>query len=331
MHRMHCRNCGEEVSDQARFCLNCGHSTIDYRREVPSRESIGFFKGTREAFLSLFQTSEAVGTPHKIAFDKPHASQYSVIQKYGVAVLGLIIAVIVLDLIYGVGLQAISFVIPIVYLIWIRRTDRYEPEPKSLVLILFGWGMVSTVPSLFANNAAFALASNEYVAATIGAPIIEETFKMLGLLWLVNSKKFRGQFNDHMDGLVYGFAVGMGFSVVEDAFYFYGVFATDGITAVTGLFITRQLLFGIGHGVFTAMTGRWLGLVRVRVGRVRTRDVLPGLTVAIFLHGLWNGTTIIPFMGIILTIWFVIFVRRHIREALQDETSWGFSKDTTTN
>ena len=106
MPRMHCRNCGEEVSDQARFCLNCGHSTIDYRREVPSRESIGFFKGTREAFLSLFRTSEAVGTPHKIAFDKPHASQYSVIQKYGVAVLGLIIAVIVLDLIYGAGLQA---------------------------------------------------------------------------------------------------------------------------------------------------------------------------------------------------------------------------------
>jgi RsiW-degrading membrane proteinase PrsW (M82 family) len=327
---MFCRNCGAEVSEEARFCLNCGHSVVDYRAPPPPRESIGFAKGTKEAFLSLFKTSEAVGTPHKIAFDKPHAGQYSSIQKYGVAALGLIVAVVVLDLIYGVGLQAVALVVPVVYMIWVTRTDRYEPEPKSLILVMFGWGMISTVPSLFANNTFFALVSDDYISATIGAPIIEETFKMLGLLWLVNSKKFRGQFNDHMDGLVYGFAVGMGFSVIEDAFYFYSVFATDGIGAVTGLFITRQLLFGIGHGVFTAMTGRWLGLVRVRVGRVRKRDVLPGLVVAIFLHGLWNGTTIIPLMGFILTLWFAVFLRRHIREALQDETSWGLSAGPST-
>jgi len=267
--------------------------------------------------------------PSQAVYSRLDVKVYSSIRSYVFGVLLVAILILLLDALsssYGIGLIVLASAAPVAYLIWVARTDRYEPEPKWLVLGMFGWGVVSILPAGLGNSIIFELVGNEYLAATFGAPVIEESLKMLGVLWLATSKKFGGEFNNHMDGLVYGFAVGMGFAAVEDASYFARALAAGGIPALTLNVFSRQVLGGIGHGVFTGMTGRWLGLMKVRRGRVTKKDVLPGLLTAMFMHGLWNGTAETVIMPFALTVWLALILRRHLREALRDEAHWGYTE-----
>jgi len=39
----------------------------------------------------------------------------------------------------NIGFTIASFATPLVYMYWMMQNDRYEPEPKTLVVYLFAW------------------------------------------------------------------------------------------------------------------------------------------------------------------------------------------------
>src|SRR5207244_1618973 len=98
------------------------------------------------------------------------------------------------------------------------------------------------------------------------APIVEEAVKAIILVVLfVFSWR---EFDDMLDGIIYGAMVGLGFAFVENVLYLTGSAYDDAIGSqpnvgsVIQLWLLRAGLFGLNHSMFTAFTGAALGLAR---------------------------------------------------------------------
>jgi protease PrsW len=157
----------------------------------------------------------------------------------------------------SVGLLLL-FVLPVALVL--RWLDEYEKEPRSMVIGAFLWGLL--VVPLFAGlgNDAWGvvitkLAGGEFAydwSAALTAPIIEETYKYLGavLLFLIA----RLEFDDLIDGFVYGALIGLGFAVSEDIYYFIFQFGGDVQSVLQGFFV-RVIASGLyGHVLFTGIS-----------------------------------------------------------------------------
>ncbi len=176
--------------------------------------------------------------------------------------------------------------------------DLYEREPWSLVAGALAWGaLVATALSLDAagwDELVVRLIGADAAARwtpAIAAPLVEETLKGVGvvLLYLIA----RDEFDDVMDGFVYGAAVGLGFAVVEDVLYLMAVFGGTPAGVLQGFYI-RVVSSGLyGHVLYTGLIGMGIGFVVTRrenrpLGhRLQVSAGLAGLGVA--GHALWNA------------------------------------------
>jgi hypothetical protein len=101
------------------------------------------------------------------------------------------------------------------------------------------------------------------------------------------------EFDDMMDGFVYGAVCGLGFAVVEDVFYFMGVFGGHPNGVLQGFFV-RVVASGLySHVLYTGLVGMGIGYLVSRRHRrpLRRRiTVVAGLSAAAVLgHFLWNS------------------------------------------
>ncbi len=115
--------------------------------------------------------------------------------------------------------------------------------------------------------------------ARSGAPVLEECVKALYVAWLLR----RNRVGFMVDAAITGFAVGAGFAVLENLTYI-PVLSTAGLltSAIRGLGTAMM------HGGTTAI----FGIVSVNLSELRgSRSPLalvPGLAIAVFIHGLYN-------------------------------------------
>jgi RsiW-degrading membrane proteinase PrsW (M82 family) len=194
------------------------------------------------------------------------------------------------------GLLAL-YALPVVVLV--LALDLYEREPISLLVASLVWGGVAATTLAAVANAGWALVvarvgGAEFAArwtAAITAPPVEETMKGVGivLLCLIAS----GAIDDEMDGFVYGAMCGLGFAVVEDVFYFMGVFGGQPSGVLRG-FLVRVVASGLySHVFYSAIVGMGVGYVVSREGTVamaRRLWVCAGLcAVAVLGHFLWDS------------------------------------------
>jgi RsiW-degrading membrane proteinase PrsW (M82 family) len=194
------------------------------------------------------------------------------------------------------GLLAV-YALPVLFLVYVL--DLYEREPLSLVLGALLWGAVAaTTLSGFANDGwglvVARVGGPEFAArwtAALTAPFVEELLKGLGvvLIYLIAPDEF----DDMMDGFVYGAVCGLGFAVVEDVFYFMGVFGGHPNGVLQGFFV-RVVASGLySHVLYTGLVGMGIGYVVSRRQRRPLRwriAVLAGLSAAAVLgHFLWNS------------------------------------------
>ncbi len=139
--------------------------------------------------------------------------------------------------------------------------DLYEREPLSLVVGALLWGAIAATSMAGIANQGWgrvvarvsgpAFASQWTAALT--APWVEEILKAAGvvLIYLIA----RSEVDDEMDGFVYGAVCGLGFAVVEDVFYFIGVFGGSPSAVVAGFYI-RVVSSGLyGHVLYTGLAG----------------------------------------------------------------------------
>ncbi len=95
-----------------------------------------------------------------------------------------------------------------------------------------------------------------------------------------------------VDGAVYGAMAGLGFAVLENAFYVAG--GLGGPLATPGTAAGFRALAAPGHVVFSAFAGYYLGLARFNRGYARAL-LSKGLLVAAGLHAAYNlGATVLP-------------------------------------
>jgi RsiW-degrading membrane proteinase PrsW (M82 family) len=186
--------------------------------------------------------------------------------------------------------------------------DRLEPEPRSSLVFAFGWGAgVAALAALVINTAdleyvtmpALGATTGEYVAATFGAPVVEETLKglvLIGLLW-----RRRAEFDGPTDGVIYAGMVGLGFAMVENVGYYINSLVTPdrgGIALLGFTFVLRGLLSPLLHPIFTSMTGLGVAYAASRRHGGK-RAVAAGLLAAMILHGTWNGLSLFGTAGLV--------------------------------
>jgi RsiW-degrading membrane proteinase PrsW (M82 family) len=189
------------------------------------------------------------------------------------------------------------YIAPVVLVI--RFLDSYEREPRSMMLGAFLWGFL--VAPLFAGL------SNDFwgvVIAKVGgadfaadwsaaltAPVVEETYKYLGIVVLFLIA--RTEFDDLLDGFVYGALIGLGFAVAEDLMYFIFNFGGS-VDAVIQGFYLRVVLSGLyGHVTYTGIAGIGFAYFVTRRGdrSLARRTLVAGglLLLAMGAHFFWNS------------------------------------------
>jgi len=215
------------------------------------------------------------------------------------------------------GYTLAGFSPPILYLIWMFRSDRFEREPLTLVALTFGWGSFC---ALFA--AVFNILLAVPLLGAPGAAFVEEPLKLLGVYLLARHESMGSEFNDHLDGMIYGAAAGAGFAGLENLSYLLTMIMEGGVPPFLAILIRSTASFN--HIAWTAIAGRSLGLAKALRGYSRVEDLIPGLVVVVPLHFAWN---LMPFglvyFGLLLFTLTVLF--RQVRTAIEDEERWGFS------
>lgn len=240
-----------------------------------------------------------------------------------------------------------------IYLTVPRLLDRYDPEPASVLLGCLAWGGIAscgvavTVNSLVDELTSELLGPSvaHIVSTAVCAPIVEESMKGLGVLGVFYF--LRREFDGLVDGFIYACFVALGFAAVENVVY-YARAAAEGAGALTITVILRGVLAPWGHPVYTAMTGLGLGIAREATTRsLRVIAPILGFSVAIMLHALWNGGSVlaeavggndgIALFAVLLALWlafvlvFAIVIvslvrrrRRILDTYLADEVVLGF-------
>ncbi|KTS55675.1 hypothetical protein NS206_15460 [Microbacterium testaceum] len=209
----------------------------------------------------------------------------------------------------GLVLAVIPFVV-----VWfvVRYIDRWEPEPRRLLIFAVAWGAVASVAIALSVDLLVTLVTGglpDAVSSVVQAPIVEEVAKGLGLLLLYAfARRF---FDGPVDGIVYGAFIGAGFALTENVQYFAIGYLEGGPGEVATTFFLRAVLSPFAHVMFTSLTGFAFGLAARR--SLRTGQALgyavPGLIGAIVLHAVWNGSaTFFNFFEVYATLQVPLFV-----------------------
>lgn len=324
-----CIRCGARVDENDDFCRECGLNLTTRGTPSPPPQKVSVFANALLAFATLFTSRNPLVRVTGVAYEKLPPPRVAQSWKLIVIAVALFAGFYILEfgeeaypiidgnLMYFVSTYAVAFL----FLLWVYRSDKYERDPFKFILALFAWGVFS---GLLAGplNAVFgsmfdAMFGNEALVA----PFVEEPLKALGLYWLVRHRIWGKEFNSPLDGVVYGFAVGLGFFAMENFQYFLYYFDES-------VLIYRSALCW-GHGVWVATTGLWLAIAKVERGKVVIWDLIPGLLVAMTLHFLWNGWTgflgDLGFAAILAQgvhqLW---YSRKMIKEAMRDDVLLGY-------
>jgi protease PrsW len=195
----------------------------------------------------------------------------------------------------AVGFILLSAIVPTIIYVWVLWwLDRYEQEPRRLLVSAFVWGAVPAVAVSAIGETIlgqpFAMwdeASSALVLSSLIAPAVEEAAK--GLAVLLIFLLFYQEFDDVLDGIIYGATVGFGFAMTENALYFFRGYGAGGMEQLTALVLVRGVVFGLNHALYTSAFGAALGYART-AHHWWLKWIMPfcGFCAAITLHAIHN-------------------------------------------
>lgn len=175
---------------------------------------------------------------------------------------------------------AIAFIIPLLFLLLLRKFDLYQTGQTRLNLATLGWGLIAYMLAAQINPA---MVNAGWVTwdqvIRITAPIIEEILKALILIYLVQ----RADFNYVVDGALYGFGVGIGFAIIENFEYVTGNPEIALTVAVARVFSTNLV-----HATASGLIGTALAYRRGDATWRGWAIVLGGYLVSILIHMVFN-------------------------------------------
>ena len=157
-------------------------------------------------------------------------------------------------------------------LVFFYLKDRYEPEPRGHVALAFVKGALAIVPCWLAARAIEAGVGRVWLAlggvwarlfeAAVMAGAVEEGAKWVVFLTLVY---WWEEFDEPLDGVVYGVALALGFATVENVL----CVVRDGL----GIGLLRALFAVPAHALFGAAMGFYFGRAKLGDGQWQGMDV----------------------------------------------------------
>jgi RsiW-degrading membrane proteinase PrsW (M82 family) len=221
----------------------------------------------------------------------------------------------------------ITFVAAVLPALWLVRyfvTRDVFPEPRKLVIKTFLLGIAIVVPVCIVAIPAHSVVetiANPYLhgvsKAFFAAAIPEELMK----LWVVARVCAKwAEFDEPMDGLVYGATASLGFAMLENVLY-----VSEGGMSVA---VLRAFTAVPAHACFGAIMGYYVARARFDSAN-KSAHMRRAFLVPMLLHGLYdvppmvmmaNGdelTTGVTIVGIILFLVVLIGMIRRVRTLVQ--------------
>lgn len=208
-------------------------------------------------------------------------------------------------------LTAVAAITPALLLVWYFHKRDIYPEPPRVLWTTFGLGILCALPALLIAIPFYLLGHAALlrlpgitgillaaaINAFLSAALCEEACK-LGVLLRYSFRQ--RDFNEPMDGIVYGAVASLGFAAIENVLYaIKGGVAGSVMRAFTALPM---------HACVGAIMGAYVGRARFDPLR-RNSLILAGYLAAVLLHGLYD---------------FPLLALRHFIEATgEDERSIG--------
>lgn len=179
-----------------------------------------------------------------------------------------------------------------IWFITIREKDKIEKEPVWVLIKTFFWGGIISIilvtliymGAIFVNRDIFKLMEPGYgnvfskfsFAMFVG--FVEEIGKALAAIWLLRKLK---DFDEPVDGIIYGMAVALGFAAIENLQYMmnysYKVIYVRHFLSIP-LHITCGAIWGYGLAVNKFKHKRSSNPI----------NIFPYIAAAAFLHGIYD-------------------------------------------
>jgi RsiW-degrading membrane proteinase PrsW (M82 family) len=227
----------------------------------------------------------------------------------------------------AIAALVVPFLLSLAWLFFVRRFDRAQPEPWWLVLATFFLGCLSVIPAALAElgwmgtsewlDPALVTMGGMLSSLPLALPVFalviglsEEGSKFLGA-W--SFAFHRREFDEPIDGIVYGAASSLGFAAVENVKYF----AVGRMTP--SLVVIRMFMSVPAHLFFGAIWGYALGRSLI-VPRTR---IVGYVVLAALAHGAFDTllsygklAVLAGFLNLALATLFVLLLRQSLRHGV---------------
>jgi RsiW-degrading membrane proteinase PrsW (M82 family) len=242
-------------------------------------------------------------------------------------------------------LVAVSLVPALIYLTWVRRTERFQSSSWGAVLGAFAYGALfatfvagifeaiivalgTSVSQLYPGPEFLFLNGNSTFGAfflvLVVAPFVEEALKGSGVYY------YRNQIRSVADGPVFGASVGLGFGFFETFLYGLAAYLLGGLEAGIALILVRSVSSVLLHGSSTGMFG--YGYARSRfgvpgagtgsyyllaVGMHATFNLLASLATIVLLFGISGfAGELASVLALLAAITFAFTAIEHVRHVI---------------
>ncbi len=179
----------------------------------------------------------------------------------------------------------LGFAPGLLWLWFFRRKDDLEPEPRLLLLSSFLLGGLSVFLVLWIRPHWEAVLlppepgwSQDLFDAFLITACGEEFCKLL--VFFFGAYLLR-EFDEPLDGVIYGIAVGLGFASVENTFFLFK-------TGDPWVVVMRSFTATLGHVVFSGSLGFIFGIAKFYRPWMKIILMPAGLITAVFLHGCYD-------------------------------------------
>jgi len=346
---MRCDHCANDVPDGV-FCTRCGAhqgttGELGNARAASTR--------TRE-YRYAAHPAEHVIQPSVFTTLFPHLGQHKIHEfrwAFAVCLAGII--VLYLSGLITAAILVATFLVPVLYLIYLYEAQVYRDEPAIVLGFTIGGGAVVGLVLTLIERAVY----NPYpgvgnpltnIGVSVGTllflglvvPVVQEALKPLPALFLPN----RLNFPETVDGLVFGVAAGLGFSVAESLVAFSSALTSlpahltpgNWIFDLTTLAVFQPLLQGSATGMIVATVWRY------RRGSLAGREI-GGVAMALLAHIAFSLGTILlkesAVSPLLVLVWqavvvgaLLIYVRYLLHHALlQEAAHMGFAETVCPN
>ena len=178
----------------------------------------------------------------------------------------------------------ITIVPSILILLYFFLSDKFK-EPKGSIALVFFLGICICLPAgyinFFMENNFKDIFSERLLFSFLGPAWCEELLKFIILYYVVLK---RSEFNEPMDGIVYGVAVSLGFATLENYEYVF-IYAEKWEIEPYTMAILRSYSAVPMHGLLGCVMGFYFGMYSFTANK---KYLILCLLIPFIIHGLYN-------------------------------------------